>query len=280
ALGSQVTVVEALEGVLPLADRDLVAPLEKRLRQEFTAIYTSTRVASLQATAAGIEVTLEGRDVPDKLTFDAVLVAVGRRPNTAALALDKAGIKTDERGYILVDEQRRTSVPHIYAVGDAAGEPGLAHKATAEARVAVEALMGEPALWQPRAIPAVVFTDPEIAWAGLTQREAEASGIPHAVIKFPWVASGRAVTLDRTEGLTKLIVDPDSKRILGVGMVGVGVGDMIAEGVLAIEMGAVARDLLETIHPHPTLSETLMECAELAYGATVHFAPPSVRKSH
>jgi dihydrolipoamide dehydrogenase len=215
--------------------------------------------------------------VPERLLFDRVLVAVGRRPNTASLNLDKAGVQVDERGYIRVDEQRRTSVPHIYAVGDAAGEPGLAHKATAEARVAVEALVGEPAAWQPRAIPAVVFTDPEIAWAGLTEKQAQAEGIPHEVLKFPWVASGRAVTLDRTEGLTKLLVDPENKRILGVGMVGVGVGDMIAEGVLAIEMGAVARDLLETIHPHPTLSETLMECAELAYGSSVHIARPAAR---
>ncbi len=277
ALGSQVTVVEALDGLLPMADRDLVAPLEKRLRQEFAAIYVNTRVASVQATEEGIAVALEGRDVPERLLFDRVLVAVGRRPNTANLNLDTAGVQVDERGYIRVDEQRRTSVPHIYAVGDAAGEPGLAHKATAEARVAVEALVGEPAAWQPRAIPAVVFTDPEIAWAGLTEKQAQAEGIPHEVLKFPWVASGRAVTLDRTEGLTKLLVDPENKRILGVGMVGVGVGDMIAEGVLAIEMGAVARDLLETIHPHPTLSETLMECAELAYGSSVHIARPAAR---
>jgi dihydrolipoamide dehydrogenase len=277
ALGSQVTVVEALEGLLPMADRDLVLPLEKRLRQEFSAIYVNTRVADLQATEEGIAVTLEGRDVPERLVFDRVLVAVGRRPNTAHLNLDKAGVQVDERGYIRVDEQRRTNVHHIFAVGDAAGEPGLAHKATAEARVAIEALVGEPAAWQPRAIPAVVFTDPEIAWAGLTEKQAQAEGIPHEVLKFPWVASGRAVTLDRTEGLTKLLVEPESKRILGVGMVGVGVGDMIAEGVLAIEMGAVARDLLETIHPHPTLSETLMECAELAYGSSVHIARSAVR---
>lgn len=278
ALGSQVTVVEALDGLLPMADRDLVAPLEKRLRQQFAAIYTSTRLASLQVVTGGIEAVLEGRDVPEKLVFDRALVAVGRRPNTAGLDLEKAGVKTDERGYIVVDEQRRTNVPHIFAVGDATGEPGLAHKATAEARVAIEALIGEPAAWQPRAIPAVVFTDPEVAWAGLTQREAEAASVPHLVLRFPWAASGRAVTLDRTEGLTKLLVDPDSKRILGVGMVGVGVGDMIAEGALAIEMGAVARDVLETIHPHPTLSETLMECAELAYGPAVHFVPPPARK--
>lgn len=279
ALGSQVTLVEAEDKLLPPADRDLVAPLEKRLQRQFAAIYTNTRVATLEVVPDGIQATLQGREVPSRLVFDRVLVAVGRHPNTADLNLAKAGVKTDERGHIVVDAQRRTNVPHIFAVGDASGEPGLAHKATAEARVAIEALVGEPAAWQPRAIPAVVFTDPEIAWAGLTQREAEAAGIRHSVLKFPWVASGRAVTLDRTEGLTKLIIDPDTQRILGVGMVGVGVGDMIAEGVLAIEMGAVARDVLETIHPHPTLSETVMECAELAYGAAIHYAPAAGRKN-
>ncbi len=276
ALGSRVVVVEALDGILPLADRDLVAPLERRLRQQFAAIYTQTKVAGLEPRPEGIVARLEGPpEVPQTLTCEAVLIAVGRRPNTAGLQLERAGVRTDERGYIPVDAQRRTNVPHILAVGDVTGEPGLAHKATAEARVAVEALLGEPAAWQPRAIPAVVFTDPEVAWAGLTQREAEAAQIPHEVLTFPWAASGRAVTLGRTEGMTKLIVDPASKRVLGVGMVGVHAGDMIAEGVLAIEMGAVARDLLESIHPHPTLSETLMECAELAYGASVHVARPA-----
>ena len=274
ALGSKITVVEALDGLLPLADRDLVAPLEKKLRGEFAAIYVNTKVAKLEAKPEGIVVTLEWKDVPGTITFDRVLVSVGRRPNFADLGLDKAGVKQDERGFVVVDKQRRTSVPHIQAIGDIAGEPGLAHKATAEARVAVEVLLGEPAEWGPRAIPAVIFTDPEIAWAGLTQKDAEAQNIPHEVLKFPWAASGRAVSIGRTEGLTKMLVDPEGKRVLGVGIVGAGAGEMIAEGVLAVEMGAVARDVLESIHPHPTLSETVMESAELAYGAATHVARP------
>lgn len=274
ALGTKITVVEALDGLLPLADRDLVAPLEKKLRGEFEAIYLNTKVARLEATDAGIVATLEGKDVPGSVTFDRVLVSVGRRPNFANLGLDKAGVRQDERGFVVVDKQRRTNVPHISAIGDIAGEPGLAHKATAEARVAVEVILGEPAEWAPRAIPAVIFTDPEIAWAGLTQKDAEAQGVAHEVLKFPWAASGRAVSIARTEGLTKMLVDPESKRVLGVGIVGAGAGEMIAEGVLAIEMGAVARDVLESIHPHPTLSETVMESAELAYGAATHVARP------
>ncbi len=274
ALGSRVTVVEALDGLLALADRDLVAPLEKKLREEFEAIYTSTKVASLTATPEGIVVALEGKDVPATLTFDRVLVSVGRRPNSANLGLEKAGVATDDRGYIPIDKHRRTNVPHIFAIGDVGEEPGLAHKATAEARVAVDVILGEPAEWSPRAIPAVIFTDPEIAWAGLTQKEAEARNVPHEVLKFPWSASGRAVSIARTEGLTKMLIDPDSKRVLGVGIVGPGAGEMIAEGVLAIEMGAVARDVMESIHPHPTLSETVMEAAELAYGGATHVARP------
>jgi dihydrolipoamide dehydrogenase len=277
ALGTRITVVEALDGILPLADRDLVAPLERKLRKEFEAIYTSTKVAKLEAKPEGIVATLEGKDVPGSLTFDRVLVSVGRRPNFAGLGLDKAGVKQDERGFITVDATRRTNVPHIQAIGDIAGEPGLAHKATAEARVAVEVLLGEPAEWSPRAIPAVIFTDPEIAWAGLTQREAEEQNVAHEVLKFPWAASGRAVSIARTEGLTKLLVEPESKRVLGVGICGVNAGDMISEGVLAVEMGAVARDIVESIHPHPTLSETIMESAELAYGAATHMAKPRKR---
>ncbi len=274
ALGSAVTVVEFLDGLLTFADRDLVKPLETKLRKEFAAIYLNTKVASLKATPGGIVAVLEGKDVPGELTFDRVLVSVGRRPNSAALALEKAGLKTDERGFLTVDGQRRTAVPHICAIGDVAGEPGLAHKATAEARVCVEAILGEPAEWQPRGIPAVIFTDPEIAWVGLTEVDAQKQNVPHDVLKFPWAASGRAVALNITNGLTKMLVDPESKRILGVGIVGSGAGEMIAESVLALEMGAVARDLLETIHPHPTLSETVMESAEMAYGSATHMAKP------
>jgi dihydrolipoamide dehydrogenase len=272
AMGSKVTVVEATDGLLPLADRDLVQPLEKKLRGQFEAIYLNTKVASLKPTKAGVVVTLEGKDVPGEVTFDRVLVSVGRRPNSAHMQLEKAGLKTDERGFIPVDAQRRTAVSHIQAIGDVAGEPGLAHKATAEARVAVEVLLGEPAVWDPRCIPAVIYTDPEIAWAGLTEREAVDRNIPHEVTRFPWAASGRATALGITNGLTKMLFDPESKRVLGVGIVGSGAGELISEGVLAIEMGAVARDVLESIHPHPTLSETVMEGAEMAYGNATHYA--------
>ena len=274
ALGSKVTVVEALERILFMADKDLVDPLEKKLKAEFEALYTNTKVQGLEATKDGVAVKLEGKDVPASLTFDRVLVSVGRRPNSANLGLDKAGVNVNERGYIPIDKQRRTNVPHIFAIGDVGEDPGLAHKATAEARVAVEVIHGEPAEWNPRAIPAVIFTDPEIAWAGLTQQEAEKGNVPHEVLMFPWAASGRAVSIARTEGRTKMLVDPDTKRVLGVGIVGAGAGEMIAEGVLAIEMGAVARDVLDSIHPHPTLSETVMESAELAYGAATHVAKP------
>jgi dihydrolipoamide dehydrogenase len=274
ALGTAVTVVEFLDGILPMADRDLVRPLETKLRGEFANIYTSTKVAAVKATPGGIVATLEGKDVPGEMTFDRVLVSVGRRPNSADLGLDKAGVRATDRGYVLIDRQRRTNVPHIYAIGDVGEEPGLAHKATAEARVAVEAILGEPAEWNPRAIPAVIFTDPEIAWAGLTEKDAQSQNVPHEVLKFPWAASGRAVALGITNGLTKMLVDPATKRVLGVGIVGTGAGEMISEAVLAVEMGAVARDVMESIHPHPTLSETVMESAELAYGGATHVARP------
>ncbi len=274
ALGSKVTVVEFLDSIIAMADRDLVKPLETKLRKEFEAIYTSTKVTGVRATPEGIVASLDGAEAPKELTFDRVLVSVGRRPNSANLALEKAGVKANERGFIPIDRQRRTNVPHIFAIGDVGEEPGLAHKATAEARVAVEAILGEPSEWNPRAIPAVIFTDPEIAWAGLSEKEAQEKGVPHEVLKFPWAASGRAVALQLTNGLTKMLVDPETKRVLGVGIVGGGAGEMISEGVLAIEMGAVARDVLESIHPHPTLSETIMESAELAYGAATHVARP------
>lgn len=277
ALGSEVTVVEFTDGLLPLADRDLVRPLELRCKKKFKDIYLNTKVVNLAPTPAGIVATLEGADVPHQVTFDRVLVAVGRRPNSASLNLPAANIQTDARGFIPVDKQRRTNIPHIFAIGDVAEEPGLAHKATAEAKVAVDALRGEPAAFEPHTIPAVVFTDPELAWAGLTEREAKAKGIVHEVYQFPWIASGRATTLTRNDGLTKLIVDPSSQRVLGVGIVGVGAGELISEAVLAIEMGAVVRDLADTIHPHPTLSETIMESAELALGAATHMGKPRRR---
>jgi dihydrolipoamide dehydrogenase len=279
ALGTQVTVVEFTDGLLPLADRDLVQPLERHLRKIFAAIHLNTKVAALRAEPAGIVATLEGKDVPAEERFDRVLVSVGRRANSDGLGLENTKIQLDDRKFVLVDKQRKTHDPHIYAIGDVAGEPGLAHKATAEAKVAVEAICGEPTEFSPRAIPAVIFTDPEIAWCGITEREAKAGNIPHQVHKFPWIASGRAVALARTEGLTKLLVEPESQRILGVGITGTGAGELISEGVLAVEMGAVARDLADTIHPHPTLSETVMESAELVLGGATHVpkAKPTAR---
>ncbi len=274
ALGTKIVVVEFTDGLLPTADRDLVRPLEKMLREQFEAIHLNTKVASLEPTPRGIVATLEGKEVPGSETFDRVLISVGRRPNSAGLGLEKTKVQLDERGYIKVDGKRQTSEPHILAIGDVAGEPGLAHKATAEAKVAVETLLGEPAEFAPRAIPAVVFTDPEIAWAGLTEREAKEREVPHEKLTFPWAASGRATTLGRNEGMTKMLVEPETKRVLGVGIVGVGAGEMIAEAVLAIEMGAVARDIADSIHAHPTLSETIMESAELALGAATHVAKP------
>jgi len=274
ALGSKVTVVEALEGILMTADRDLVKPLEDRLRQDFAAIHVNTRVSSLEPTPEGIIAVLQGEKGGTRATFDRVLVAVGRRPNSQGLGLEKTQVEVDGKGFILVDSQRRTRDPQIYAIGDVAGEPGLAHKATAEARVAVEAILGEPTERSPHAIPAVVFTDPEVAWCGLTEREATTKNIAVEVAKFPWAASGRATTLGRNDGLTKLIVESGTQRVLGVGIVGAGAGELIAGGVLAVEMAAVARDLAESIHPHPTLSETIMESAEMVLGSATHIFKP------
>ncbi|MCX7395365.1 MAG: dihydrolipoyl dehydrogenase [Planctomycetales bacterium] len=274
ALGSKVTVVELTSGLLPGADRDLVKPLQKRLEKQFAALHLQTKVEALKATKTGIEATLTGEGVAPKQTFDRVLISIGRRPNSQGLGLEKTGVTVDEKGFITVDGQRRSTVPHIFAIGDIAGEPMLAHKATREAKVAVEAMMGGHAEFDNIAIPAVVFTDPEIAWCGLMEHEAAARNIEVKVVKFPWTASGRATTLARNEGLTKLIIDPKTERILGVGLVGVNAGEMIAEATLAVETAAVARDLAETIHAHPTLSETLMEAAESVFGQATHSYRP------
>jgi dihydrolipoamide dehydrogenase len=265
-------VVELTTGLLPGADRDLVEPLARRLKGQFESILLNTKVTGLEVFDRGVNVQLVGPGVsaPDRL-FEKVLVAVGRSPNTKNLGLEQTQVELDPRGFIKIDEQRRTAEPSIYAIGDVVGEPMLAHKATHEARTAVEAIMGEPAAFDPRAIPAVVFTDPEIAWCGLTETEALNRSIPFEIARFPWSALGRATTLGRNEGLTKLILQPMTKRLLGVGIVGVGAGDLISEGALAIEMGAVADDLKQTIHPHPTLSESIMEAAEVLYGQSPHY---------
>jgi dihydrolipoamide dehydrogenase len=275
ALGTQVTVVEMTAGLLPGADRDLVRILQKRLANRMASILLQTTVKSLKIQKNGVKAVLEGPDVDRKARlFDKVLLAVGRRPNSAGLGLANTKIEVDGRGFIKVDAQRRTAEKHILAVGDVAGEPMLAHKASHEGRVAAEVIAGRRVVYAPAAIPAVVFTDPEIAWVGLTEKEAADRRIAHTVVRFPWAASGRAATLNRDDGLTKLVIDPQSERIMGMGIAGSGAGEMIAEGVLAIEMGANATDVGLTIHPHPTLTETIMEAADLFHGAATHFYQP------
>jgi dihydrolipoamide dehydrogenase len=270
-LGSSVTVVEMTAGLLPGADRDLVDVLSKRVNATMKQVLLDTKVVRMTPQSGGIRVSFEGK--PEQ-TFDRVLVAVGRRPNSRIPGLEKTRVQVDERGFIMVDEQRRTGEPTIFAIGDVVGEPMLAHKASHEGRVAVEVIAGENVAFAPRAIPAVVFTDPELAWAGLTETQAIRDKRPIKIAKFPWAASGRAITLDRTDGLTKLILDPESERLLGVGLVGPGAGELIAEGVLAIEMGANATDLKLSIHPHPTLTETMMESAEVFFGQATHVYRP------
>src|SRR5438128_5309418 len=275
ALGTKVTCVEMLSGLLPGADRDLVLPLHKRLEKLFASILLNTTVKSLKEEKNGIRVIFDGPDVKEKEhVFDRVLMSVGRRPNSEIASLDKTKVKVNSKGFIEINEQRETADPSIYAIGDVAGEPMLAHKAMHEGRTEVEAIAGRKVAFEPNAIPAVVFTDPEIAWAGLTETQAKEEGRAISVAKFPWAASGRAITLDRPEGLTKLIVDPKTERVIGVGIVGVGAGDLIAEGVLAIEMCALAADVGMTIHPHPTLSETIMESAEVFYGQATDIYRP------
>ncbi|MCC6992705.1 MAG: dihydrolipoyl dehydrogenase [Acidobacteria bacterium] len=274
ALGTKVSVVEMTPTLLPGADRDLVKPLQQRIEKTFAKVMTATKVTGMVAAKSGIAVTFEGEGAPASETYDYVLVSIGRRPNSKIDGLDKTKVKIDGKGFIETDGQRRTAEPTMFAIGDVAGEPMLAHKASHEARVAIEAIAGHKAVFEPAAIPAVVFTDPEIAWAGLTEAEAEKAGRKVEVTRFPWPASGRAIAIDRTDGMTKLIIDPDTGRILGVGMVGSGAGELIAEGVLAIEMGATAEDLKLTIHPHPTLSETVMEAAEVFFGQATHVYRP------
>jgi dihydrolipoamide dehydrogenase len=275
ALGAKVSVVEMLPGLLPGADRDLVVPLYKRLGKTFASIMLNTTVAGVKEEASGLRVTFDGPEVKEReQLFDKVLVSVGRKPNSEIPGLDKTQVKLGPRGFIQVNKQLQTDDPAIYAIGDVVGEPMLAHKASHEGRTAAEAIAGHKVAFEPNAIPAVIFTDPEIAWAGLTETQAQNDNREIKVAKFPWGASGRAMTIDRPEGTTKLIIDPQTERVLGVGIVGVGAGELIAEGVLAIEMGAVARDIALTIHPHPTLSETVMESAEVFFGTSTHVYRP------
>ncbi|MHC4610269.1 MAG: dihydrolipoyl dehydrogenase [Planctomycetota bacterium] len=263
ALGSEVTVVEMLNSLLPGVDADLVRPLARRMKQVLAEVCLETRLTAMKDTKDGIAVTSEGKNVPKRSTYEKVLVAVGRRPNTDDLGLETTGVRLDPGGFIQVDGQRRTHEQRIFAIGDVVVGPMLAHKASHEGKVCAEVIAGQNSVFDARAIPAVVFTDPEIAWCGLTETEAKTAGTKVMVKKVPWGASGRAVSLGRSEGLTKLICDPDTQRVLGVGICGVHAGEMIAEGVLAMEMGAVAADLAATIHPHPTLSEMMGEVADL-----------------
>lgn len=275
ALGTEVSVVEMMPGLLPGVDRDLVSPLAKRLQKVFRSIMLNTKVAVVKEEKEGLRVAFEGPVSPvEEQLYETILVSVGRKPNSRIPGLENTKVEIDSRGFIKVDAQRRTHEPTIFAVGDVVGEPMLAHKASHEGRVAVEAIAGHKAAFEPQAIPAVVFTDPEIAWCGLTETQAEKEQRPIKVARFPWGASGRATTLDRNDGVTKLILDPATVRVLGVGIAGPGAGELIAEGVLAIEMTACAADLKLTIHPHPTLSETIMESAEVFYGQSTHLYRP------
>jgi len=275
ALGSKVSVVEMTAGLLPGADRDLVLPLHKRLEKSFASILLNTTVTAVREEANGIRVCFDGKDVKQhEQVFDKVLVSVGRKPNSEISGLERTQVRVGQRGFIQVNKRLQTDDPAIYAIGDVVGEPMLAHKASHEGRTAVEHIAGHKVAFEPNAIPAVVFTDPEIAWAGLTETQAEKEGREIKVAKFPWAASGRAMTLDRTEGMTKLILDPASERVLGVGIVGAGAGELIAEGTLAIEMAALAKDVALTIHPHPTLSETIMQSAEVFFGTSTDLYRP------
>jgi dihydrolipoamide dehydrogenase len=275
ALGTRVTVVEMLPGLLPGADRDLVAPLHKKLEKLFESILLNTTVAAVKDEGNAIRATLKPQDgTAQEKVFDRVLVSVGRKPNSEITGLDKTQVKVGAKGFIEVNKQLQTADPAIYAIGDVVGEPMLAHKAMHEGRTAVEAIAGHKVAFEPAAIPAVVFTDPEVAWAGLTETQAQKENIEVNVAKFPWAASGRATTIDRTEGLTKLLIDPQTERVLGIGITGAGAGEMIAEGVLAIEMATLAKDIGLTIHPHPTLSETVMEAAEVFYGTSTDIYRP------
>ena len=271
-LGSKVTVVEMLDRIIPGADDDLVRPLAAKLKKQFENIYTSTKLQGAKATDKGVEVTFEKNGEQTKQAFERVLVSVGRRPNSDNLGLENTKVVVNQQGFIEVDAQRRTADKRIYAIGDVAGNPMLAHKASREGIVAAEAIAGEKTVYEPQAIPAVVYTSPEIAWCGLTEREAKEAGREIKVAKFPWGASGRAIAMAHPEGVTKVFADAKTRRVIGVGIVGEHAGDLISEAVLAIEMGAEADDLALTIHPHPTTSETIMEAAEGVFGKAIHSA--------
>ena len=267
ALGSKISVIELMDQLVAGCDKDLVKPLHKRLSTQLENIYLKAKVTGIDSTENGLKVSFEGEGVPESALFDRVLLSVGRKPNGGLIDADKAGVAVDERGFIAVDKQMRTNVPHIFAIGDVVGNPMLAHKAVHEAKVAAEVIAGEKVAFDPLTIPSVAYTDPEIAWMGLTETTAKADGVKYEKSVFPWAASGRALSIGRDEGLTKILWDPKTKRILGAGIVGVNAGELIAEAVLALEMGADVDDMSLTIHPHPTLSETLCFSAEMQAGS-------------
>lgn len=280
AFGSKVSVVEMLPQLMAGADADLVKPLLTKLGKQFEAIMVETRVEAIEAGATDVTVRMQDRDGKSIVeTYNRVLISVGRKPNTSDLGLEKTKVQVDKQGFVVTNAQRQTNETSIFAIGDIAGQPMLAHKATYEGKIAVEAISGRRSVYDPAAIPAVVFTDPEIAWTGLTESEAREAGLDIQVSKFPWAASGRSTTLGRSDGLTKLLADRETGRVLGVGITGPGAGEMIAEGTLAIEMGAVAQDLAQTIHAHPTLSETVMEAAEGILGHATHFVAKKTQKT-
>jgi dihydrolipoamide dehydrogenase len=275
ALGTKVSVVEMMPGLLPGADRDLVVHLSKRLEKSFDKIMLDSKVVEMKDESNGLVVKIQNKngEIAEQ-KYDYVLMSIGRKPDTRGLGLENTRVKVNQRGWINVNEQLRTDDPNIFAIGDIVGEPMLAHKASHEGRVAVEVIAGHKVAFEPKAIPAVVFTDPEIAWAGLTEIQAREKEIKYEAVKFPWAASGRATTIGRSDGVTKILVEPDTQRILGIGICGPGAGELIAEGVLAIEMGANLTDLKLSIHPHPTLSETIMEAAEVFFGQSTHVYRP------
>ena len=278
ALGARITVVEFADGLIPAADRDIIKPLQKRIEKRYAAIHLKTKVTKLEAQADGLLATFESADANVTALapqlFDMVLLAVGRKPNGKEIAADKAGVVVTDRGFIPVDNQQRTNVLHIFAIGDICSDPMLAHKATNEAKVAAEVIAGHKVVFEPMTIPSVAYTDPEVAWMGLTETEAKAKGIPYAKANFPWAASGRALAMGRDDGVTKLLWDPETKRIIGAGIVGINAGELLAETVLALEMGADLEDMALTIHAHPTLSETPMFAAEMGLGVITDLYMP------
>jgi dihydrolipoamide dehydrogenase len=278
AFGSKVSIVEFMDGLITGCDRDLVRPLQKRMEKRFEAIMLSTKVSKMEAKPDGIHVSFEGESAPKETqVYDRVLVSIGRRPNGKLIGAENAGVAVDERGFIAVDKQMRTNVPHIFAIGDIVGQPMLAHKATHEGKVAAEVIAGHKTEFIASVIPSVAYTDPEVAWVGMTETEAKAKGIEIEKASFPWAASGRALSIARTEGSTKLIFDKETHRVIGAGIVGVNAGELLAEAVLAIEMGADAHDLGLTIHAHPTLSETVCFAAEVKEGTITDMLPPKKR---